>query len=90
MSLEEFLLAKNISTEKILDIEYIKAVVPRREEEPSVHDDWVSAVDGSNPKFILTGCYDGLGRLWKAARYCSHILEGHATAVTAVCVVKPK
>ncbi|CAH9145400.1 unnamed protein product [Cuscuta epithymum] len=90
MSLEEFLLAKNISAEKILDIEYIKAVVPRREEEPSVHDDWVSAVDGSNPKFILTGCYDGLGRLWKAAGSCSHILEGHTSAVTAVCVVKPK
>jgi hypothetical protein len=35
--------------EKILEIEYIKAVAPRKEEEPSFHDDWVSAVDGSNP-----------------------------------------
>nr|GMC48107.1 ribosome biogenesis protein WDR12 homolog [Ipomoea batatas]GMD15805.1 ribosome biogenesis protein WDR12 homolog [Ipomoea batatas] len=50
MSLEEFLLAKKISAEKILDIEYIKAVAPRREEEPSLHDHWVSAVDGSNSK----------------------------------------
>nr|GMC84951.1 ribosome biogenesis protein WDR12 homolog [Ipomoea batatas] len=38
------------TTEKILDIEYIKAVAPRREEEPSLHDHWVSAVDGSNSK----------------------------------------
>lgn len=90
MSLEEFLLAKNISPEKILDIEYLKAVAPRRVEEPSLHDDWVSAVDGSNPKFILTGCYDSLGRLWKDAGSCSHILEGHTGAVMAVCVVKPK
>ncbi|KAI8031296.1 hypothetical protein LOK49_LG01G02246 [Camellia lanceoleosa] len=35
--------------EKILEIEYIKAVAPRKEEEPSLHDDWVNAVDGSNP-----------------------------------------
>ncbi|GFZ19243.1 transducin/WD40 repeat-like superfamily protein [Actinidia rufa] len=68
MSLEEFLLAKGISAEKILEIEYIKAVAPRKEEEPSLHDDWVSAVDGSNPGFIVTGCYDGLGRHGK--QYC--------------------
>lgn len=34
--------------EKVLEIEYIKAVVPRKQEEPSLHDDWVSAVDGSS------------------------------------------
>nr|GMD76572.1 ribosome biogenesis protein WDR12 homolog [Ipomoea batatas] len=90
MSLEEFLLAKKISAEKILDIEYIKAVAPRREEEPSLHDDWVSAVDGSNSKFILTGCYDGVGRLWKEAGSCTHVLKGHTNAVTSVCVIKPK
>lgn len=37
--------------EKILEIEYIKAVAPRKEEEPCLHDDWVSAVDGSNPRY---------------------------------------
>ncbi|KAG5624788.1 hypothetical protein H5410_010006, partial [Solanum commersonii] len=45
MSLEEFLLAKGISAGKILEIEYIRAVAPRKQEEPSLHDDWVSAVD---------------------------------------------
>lgn len=88
MSLERFLLAKAISAEKILEIEYIKAVVPRKEEEPSLHDDWVSAVDGSNPGFILTGCYDGLARVWKAAGVCTHILEGHSDAVASVGVIK--
>lgn len=90
MSLEEFLLAKGISAEKILEIEYIKAVAPRKQEEPSLHDDWVSAVDGSNSKFILTGCYDGCGRIWKAAGSCTHQLEGHTGAITSVCVVKPR
>ncbi|GJW05910.1 hypothetical protein Tco_1568333 [Tanacetum coccineum] len=48
MSLEEFLLAKGISSEKSVEIEYIRAVAPRKEENPSLHDDWVSAVDGSS------------------------------------------
>ncbi|WMV13248.1 hypothetical protein MTR67_006633 [Solanum verrucosum] len=78
MSLEEFLLAKGISAEKILEIEYIRAVAPRKQEEPSLHDDWVSAVDGSNSK------------IWKAAGSCTHLLEGHTGAVTSVCVVNPR
>ncbi|XP_050227697.1 ribosome biogenesis protein WDR12 homolog [Mercurialis annua] len=87
LSLEQFLLAKGISAEKILEIEYIKAVAPRKEEEPSLHDDWVSAVDGSCPRFILTGCYDGLGRVWKSAGVCAQILEGHRDALTSVSVI---
>ncbi|XP_057993632.1 ribosome biogenesis protein WDR12 homolog isoform X4 [Hevea brasiliensis] len=87
MSLEQFLLAKGISAEKIIEIEYIKAVVPRKQEEPSLHDDWVSAADGSCPRFILTGCYDGLGRVWKAAGLCTHMLEGHSDAITSVSII---
>uniref|UniRef100_A0A7N0T8E5 Ribosome biogenesis protein WDR12 homolog n=1 Tax=Kalanchoe fedtschenkoi TaxID=63787 RepID=A0A7N0T8E5_KALFE len=89
LSLEEFLVAKNISAEKVLEIEYIKAVVPRKQEEPLLHDDWVSAVDASHPEFILTGCYDGFGRLWNAGR-CSHVLEGHSDALTSVSIVNQK
>ncbi|KAK9272420.1 hypothetical protein L1049_002793 [Liquidambar formosana] len=90
MSLEQFLLAKGISAEKILEIEYIKAVAPRKQEEPSFHDDWVSAVDGSNPGFIMTGCYDGFGRIWKAGGLCTHVLEGHSDAITSVGIVNPE
>ncbi|KAL5739201.1 hypothetical protein ACOSP7_028122 [Xanthoceras sorbifolium] len=88
MSLEQFLLAKGISAEKVLEIEYIKAVVPQKEEEPCLHDDWVSAVDGSSPGFILTGSYDSLGRVWKAAGLCTHILEGHSGAVSSISFLK--
>lgn len=90
MQLGQFLLAKGISAEKILEIEYIKAVVPRKVEEPNLHDDWVSAVDGSSPGFILTGCYDNLGRVWKAGGLCTHILEGHSDAITSVGIINPK
>ncbi|EOA20689.1 hypothetical protein CARUB_v10001003mg [Capsella rubella] len=90
MSLEEFLLAKGISAERTLEIEYIRAVAPRKEEEPSLHDDWVSAVNGSSPRFILTGCYDNLGRVWSSAGSCSHILEGHSGAISSVAVINSK
>ncbi|KAK9287803.1 hypothetical protein L1049_016244 [Liquidambar formosana] len=90
MSLEQFLLAKGISAEKILEIEYIKAVAPRKQEEPSFHDDWVSAVDGSNPGFILTGCYDGFGRIWKASGLCTHVLGGHSDVITSIGIVNPE
>ncbi|KAK4804767.1 hypothetical protein SAY86_004584 [Trapa natans] len=90
MSLEQFLLGKGISVEKILVIEYIRAVVARKEEEPSPHDDWVSAVDGSFPGFILTGSYDGFGRIWKAPGLCTYILDGHSDAITSVSVINQK
>uniref|UniRef100_A0A2N9IMZ0 Ribosome biogenesis protein WDR12 homolog n=1 Tax=Fagus sylvatica TaxID=28930 RepID=A0A2N9IMZ0_FAGSY len=90
MSLDNFLLAKAISAEKILEIEYIKAVAPTKHEEPSFHDDWVSALDGSDPRFIVTGCYDGLARVWKAAGVCTHVLEGHSDGVTSVRVIESK
>ncbi|CAH8361131.1 unnamed protein product [Eruca vesicaria subsp. sativa] len=84
MSLEQFLLAKGISAERTLEIEYIRAVAPRKEEKPSLHDDWVSAVDGSSPRFVLTGCYDGLGRIWSSPGSCTHILEGHTGAISSI------
>nr|POF22042.1 ribosome biogenesis protein wdr12 like [Quercus suber] len=90
MSLDKFLLAKSISVEKILEIEYIKAVATRKEEEPSLHDDWVSSVDGSDPRFIVTGCYGSLARVWKAARECTHILEGHSDVIASVGVINRK
>ncbi|KMZ65037.1 Ribosome biogenesis protein Ytm1 [Zostera marina] len=85
--LEEFLLRNGISTERVLEIEYVKAVVPR-EDDPLPHDDWVSAVDGSHPSFIASGCYDGYARLWKEGYQCSHVLEGHSGAISSICIIK--
>ncbi|XP_020577207.1 ribosome biogenesis protein WDR12 homolog [Phalaenopsis equestris] len=90
MPLEQFLLVKSISAEKILEIEYIRAVAPRKHEDPHLHDDWVSSIDGSNPRFVLTGCYDNLARIWKDGSFCTHSLQGHNGAITSVCVINQK
>ncbi|GLT72193.1 hypothetical protein SLA2020_441470 [Shorea laevis] len=100
MSLETFLLAKGISAEKILEIEYIKAVAPRKEE--NLHFTMIGSVQlmvlilGKHVNtrhchgFIVTGCYDGLARLWKDAGVCTHILEGHSDGVASVGVINPE
>ncbi|XP_057768622.1 ribosome biogenesis protein WDR12 homolog isoform X1 [Salvia miltiorrhiza] len=94
MSLEEFLLAKGISAEKVLEIEYIKAIAPRKQEEPSLHDDWVSAVDGSSDGYAskshkILFCLLIL-RIWKAGGICTHVLDGHSGPLTSVCNLMPK
>lgn len=48
--------------ETTLTIEYIPLVLPPEPQEPRAHDEWVSAVSGFNPKFIVTGSYDNYGR----------------------------
>lgn len=88
-SLEKLLLIKGISAEKILNIEYILAVVPPKQEEPSLHDDWVSVVDGSYPNFIFTGSFDSIGRIWKGEGLCTHVLEGHRDAITSAAFIMP-
>ncbi|KAG0453189.1 hypothetical protein HPP92_025853 [Vanilla planifolia] len=90
MPLEQFLLAKGISAENRLNVEYIKAVAPQKHGNPLLHDDWVSAVNGSDPRFVLTGCYDNLARIWKDGLLCSHILQGHSGAITSTSIFHRK
>ncbi|WZZ38383.1 hypothetical protein YC2023_034642 [Brassica napus] len=35
-------------------------------------------------RFVLTGCYDGLGRIWSSPGSCTHILEGHTGAISSI------
>nr|AQX44197.1 hypothetical protein [Apostasia odorata] len=90
MPMEQFLHIKGISVEKVLEIEYIRAVAPQKQGDSSLHDDWVSAVDGTDKRFVLTGCYDNLARIWKHGSLCTHILQGHNGAVTAVKLIDNK
>lgn len=89
-SLERLLLAKGISAEKVLEIEYVKVVAPRKEEAPCLHDDWVSSIDGTDPRFILTGCYDKCARIWKHGAVCTQVLEGHSREVMCVSILKTR
>ena len=42
----------NVLQERVLELEYVKAVAPKKQDEPCPHDDWVSAVDGSRAFYL--------------------------------------
>ncbi|KAJ7543544.1 hypothetical protein O6H91_09G042900 [Diphasiastrum complanatum] len=86
-SLEKLLLAKNLSAETILNIEYTPALVPPQLQASHKGEDWFSAVNGSNSRYVFTGSYDGIARGWRANGQCSFSLEGHNEAITSVAVM---
>jgi ribosome biogenesis protein YTM1 len=91
LSLHKHLLAKQISAETVLRVEYVPAVLPPEPKEQHPHDDWVSAVagcsgggDGAEP-LLASGSYDGMVRLWRrggcVASWAAH--RGPVQAVAA-------
>ncbi|CAI0421743.1 unnamed protein product [Linum tenue] len=87
LGLDQFLLDNEIYVEESLEIEY---TLPMKEEvEPLAHAGSVSAVDGSCPRFIVTGCEDGKGRLWNDTGLCTHILERHTGSISSVSILNP-
>ncbi|GBG61049.1 hypothetical protein CBR_g18642 [Chara braunii] len=88
-SLEKLLVARKLSAETILTIEYIPAVVPPHKEQSVLHDDWISALSGSLPRCIMTGSYDGTGRLCDTSGVCLATLTGHSDAITSIAALPP-
>lgn len=71
-SIDDFLTENGISTENVLNIEYVRARIPPRYVTSYEHDDWVSSVDttpgpdDTRPR-ILTASYDGRLRVWNSS-----------------------
>ncbi|CAI0403940.1 unnamed protein product [Linum tenue] len=86
--LDQFLLDNEIYVEENLEIEYALPITTMSRR-PSEHGGSVSAVDGSCPRFIVTGCEDGKGRLWNDTGECTHILEGHTGSISSVSILNP-
>ena len=65
VSLQKYVDENNISSEEILQLEYIEAMVPPEPQTEIKQDDWISSVAGYKPgSFILTGSYDKTARIW--------------------------
>eukprot|EP00850_Spirogloea_muscicola_P000678 SM000002S05758 [mRNA] locus=s2:2022853:2028350:+ [translate_table: standard] len=83
-SLEKLLVARKLSAEATVTIEYVPAVVPPEQQNTLVHPDWVSAVSGRLLSYIVSGSYDCLGRLWDRAGHCACTLAGHTDTITGI------
>lgn len=87
LPLEKHLEQKDITTETVVDVEYLEKHPPPAPEDSLCHDDWVSAVQGSE-NWFLTGCYDNTLHIWGKDGERLMTIPGHEGPVKAVCWLK--
>jgi len=85
-SLKQFIDLRQVSTEDVLDIEYILKADSPTLMQSLLHDDWVSCVDTCSG-YVLTGSYDNSISIWNTQGKCLTAVEGHQMPVKSVAWV---
>ncbi|XP_045471227.1 ribosome biogenesis protein WDR12 homolog [Harmonia axyridis] len=83
-NLEIHLKEKDVSTESIIDVEYIQRTPAPEPEDSILHDDWISGIHTCAGKWILTGCYDKGVYLWTSHGKPIVSLKNHSNSVKDV------
>eukprot|EP01084_Bolivina_argentea_P269944 458899_1 len=88
-SLAEHLSINKISSEKKLDIEYIEKTIEPSAKSTNEHPDWISCVDAIKRNVFITGCYDGIIRVWKPeGLFCEY--QAHNMAIKGITALYSK
>ncbi|XP_034948581.1 ribosome biogenesis protein WDR12 homolog [Chelonus insularis] len=82
-SLLEHINIRGVSTENIIDVEYLEKHPPPEPKDCLIHDDWVAAVSVSE-KWILTGCYDNTVHIWTSKGKHKLTIPGHSAPIKSV------
>ena len=84
-TLNDIIESNNLSTESVIEIEYII-----KEDEPELsqtlhHDDWISAIDINLNDLILTSSFDNTLSIWNLKGELMFNIEAHSMAVKDTC-----
>lgn len=101
--LGDFVDQRKISTETVLEIEYLPAVLPPKPRQEHPMEDWVRCVDAaaaassssstasispdSSSYIVMSGGYDGIARLWDGEGRSIRECRGHSAAITGVNIL---
>ncbi|KAJ3091204.1 WD repeat-containing protein 12 [Quaeritorhiza haematococci] len=84
-SIQKYIDEHSISTENILEIEYIESIPPPAPTATHQHEDWISCIHGQRShSLVCVGSYDGLARLWNVSGECVATLKHHTAPIKSV------
>lgn len=81
--LSQLVREKSLSTEVVIELEYVEKYPSPKPEDSLIHDDWVAAVAGLK-NYILSGCYDNTVNIWNTEGEKLLTIPGHSGPIKSV------